>query len=645
MPLLNFTGLDFDQIKTTLKDYLKSNSDFTDYDFEGSNLSTILNVLAYNTYITSYNANMVSNEIFIDSATLRENVVSLARNIGYLPRSKKAARTKVNFFCDITSVSPTPPTVTLKKGAVVSTSKQFNGQSFMFGITEDKSVSVVDGIATFEDIEVFEGSVVEQSFEYSTRNPFDKFILSNSGIDLDTLKVSVKPSPESSISLTYTRQDDLFDSNSGSTITGSSPIYFIQEIEDERYEIIFGDGIFGKKLEDGNVIEVSYIKTGGETGNGIANFAFSGKLVYTRNNATSNVTSGISLVTANDASTGGQEIESTESIKKYAPQIYATQNRALTANDYEILIPNKIYPETESISVYGGEELVPPQYGKVFISIKPRTGDFVSNAIKENIKRDLKKYSVAGIVPEILDLKYLFIETDSKVYYNVNLAKNVANVSSLAKANIDKYAESSELNKYGARFKYSKFLKIIDQSHEAISSNITTIQIRRDLRIAENQFAEYAVDFGNQFHISTMDGYNIRSSAFKVLDITEPVYLFDIPNTDKKKGKISLFSLPGERTGPPVVVRRNIGDIDYVKGRITLNPINIVSGKPKDNVQILEISGIPESNDVIGLQDLYLQLDKSNVDMIVDEITSGADPSGSTYTVTPSYTQGSIVRT
>tara|TARA_R100001594_G_scaffold149989_1_gene209513 strand:- start:864 stop:2798 length:1935 start_codon:yes stop_codon:yes gene_type:complete len=644
MPLLNFTGLDFDQIKTTLKDYLKSNSDFTDYDFEGSNLSTILNVLAYNTYITSYNANMVSNEVFIDSATLRENVVSLARNIGYLPRSKKASRAKINFFADISSVSPTPPTVVLKKGAVVGTSKQFNGQSFVFGITEDKSVSVVDGIASFDEVEVYEGQVVEQSFEYSTRNPFNKFILSNSGIDLDTLKVSVKPSPNSSVSLNYTRQDDLFDPDSGTTITGTSPIYFVQEIEDEQYEIIFGDGIFGKKLEDGNQINVSYIKTAGEDANGIANFAFSGKLVYTRNDSTTNVTSGISLVTANESSTGGQEIESTESIKKYAPQVYATQNRALTANDYEILIPNKIYPETESISVYGGEELVPPQYGKVFISIKPRTGDFVSNAIKENIKRDLKKYSVAGIVPEILDLKYLFIETDSKVYYNVNLAKNVANVATLSKANIDKYSSSSELNKYGARFKYSKFLKIIDQSHESISSNITTIQIRRDLRIAVDQFAEYAVDFGNQFHISSMEGYNIRSTAFKVLDITDPVYLFDIPNSDKKKGKISLFSLPGERTGPPVVVRRNVGEIDYTKGRITLNPINIVSGKSKDSVEILEISAIPESNDVIGLQDLYLQLDKSNVDMIVDEITSGADPSGSTYTVTPSYTAGSIVR-
>ena len=309
------------------------------------------------------------------------------------------------------------------------------------------------------------------------------------------------------------------------------------------------------------------------------------------------------------------------------------------------MIPNKIYPETESISVYGGEELVPPQYGKVFISIKPKTGDFVSNAVKENIKRDLKKYSVAGIVPQILDLKYLFVETNSNIYYNVNKARNVTAVSSVIKSNIDKYAASSELNKYGARFKYSKFLKIIDQSHEAISSNITTIQMRRDLRIAENQFAEYAIDFGNRFHISSMEGYNIRSSGFKVLDIVDTVYLFDIPNTDKKTGKISLFTLPGAgNEGPANVVRRNIGAIDYVKGSITLNPINIVSGKSKDNVQILEISAIPESNDVIGLQDLYLQLDTSNVDMIVDEITSGADPSGSTYTVTPSYNTGSIVR-
>ena len=643
MSLINFTNLDFNQIKQSLKDYLQSNSDFTDYDFEGSNLSTILDVLAYNTYITSYNANMISNEVFIDSATLRENVVSLARNIGYVPRSKKSSRAFINFFVDISSVSPTPANLTLKAGPVASTSGQFNGQSFVFGIPEDKTVSVIDGIASFDDVEVFEGSYLSQSFVYSTRNPFQKFILPNSGIDLDSLVVTVRPSIDSSVSVTYSRQDNLFDSDTGSVISGTSNIYFIQEVESERYEIIFGDGVFGKQLQDGNIIEVSYITTNGSDGNGVSNFTFSGSISYVRNSIEIFVTSGISLLSSPISSSGGESIESVDSIRKYAPQIYATQNRALSANDYEVLIPNKIYPETESISVFGGEDLVPPQFGKVFISIKPRNGDFVPNLIKQNIKRDLKKYSVAGIVPEILDLKYLFIETNSNVYYNTNLAPSASFVSTKIQRDLTSYAESSELNRYGARFKYSKFLKVIDQSHESVTSNITTVEMRRDLRLAISEVAEYAIDFGNQFHIKSMNGFNIRSSAFRVVNISSDVYLFDVPRSDGKTGQIGLFSLTAG-SSTPVIQRRNIGIINYEKGRITLDPINIVSGKVKDGVQIMEISVSPESNDVIGLQDLYLQLDRSTVDMVVDQISSGIDPSGSTYTVTTSYKNGSIVR-
>ena len=643
MALLNFTSLDFDQIKDTLKDYLRSNSNFTDYDFEGSNLSSILDVLAYNTYITSYNANMISNEVFIDSATLRENVVALARNIGYVPRSRKSSKASINFTVEA-GTTPPPSTITLKKGPVASTGNAFGGSSYVFGITKDVTKPVIDGVAQFYDVDIYEGSVVDQSFTFSTQNVNQRFILSNAGIDLDTLDINVRPTSTSSLKSAYTRQDSLFDSSTGSTITGDSLIYYLQEIEDEQYEIIFGDGIFGKALDDGNIVEASYVIGNGPEGNGISNFAFAGKCTYTRNAVENTVTSGISLLTSELPSSGGELIESVDSVKKYAPQIYSTQNRALTSNDYEILIPNKIYPEAESISVYGGEELVPPQYGKVFISIKPRTGDFVPNAIKENIKRDLKKYAVAGIVPEILDLKYLFIETDSKIYYNTNLAPNAQFVSTTVLNNINKLAESAELNKYGARFKYSKFLKVIDQSQEAITSNITTVQMRRDLRLAVEQFAEYAIDFGNQFHISSMDGFNIRSSGFRVIDITPDVYLYDIPNTDKKTGTINLFSLDSPGSTTPIIERSNIGIVDYVKGRITLNPINITAGKEKDNQQILEISTIPESNDVIGLQDLYLQLDTSNVEMVVDEIASGADPSGSTYTVTPSYNTSKIVR-
>jgi len=643
MSLINFTNLDFNQIKTTLRDYIQSNSDFSDYDFEGSNLSTILDVLAYNTYITSYNANMISNEVFIDSATLRENVVALARNIGYVPRSKKSSRSSISFFVDMSSVSPTPANITLKAGPVVSTGGQFNNQSFVFGVPEDITVSVVDGIASFDRIEVYEGSYLSQTYVYSTRNPFQKFILPNVGIDLDSLVVSVRPSVDSSVSAKYTRQDELFDTVTKSTITQNSNIYFIQEVEGEQYEVIFGDGIFGKALNDGNIVELTYIVTNGSSGNGVSNFTFSGSLSYVRNSVEIFVTSGISLVSSLLPSSGGESIESVDSIRKYAPQVYTTQNRALSANDYEILIPNKIYPETESISVFGGEDLVPPQFGKVFISIKPRNGDFVPNIIKQNIKRDLKRYSVAGIVPEILDLKYLFVETSSKVYYNTNLAPSASFVSTKVQRDLTSYAESSELNKYGARFKYSRFLKVIDSSHESVTSNITTVEMRRDLRLAVSEVAEYAIDFGNQFHVKSMNGFNIRSSAFRVLNINTDVYLYDVPDSTGEKGQISLFSLD-EGSSSPIIQRRNIGVINYKTGRITLDPINIVSGKTKDNVDIMEISASPESNDIIGLQDLYLQLDRSDVEMVVDQISSGQDPSGSTYTVTTSYKNGSIIR-
>ena len=640
MPLVNFTNLDFDQIKTTLKDYLKSNSNFTDYDFEGSNLSTILDVLAYNTYITSYNANMVANEVFIDSATLRENVVSLARNIGYIPRSKKAARATVSFFVDTTNITPAPASLTLKKGPIASTTGSFGNQSFVFSILEDITVPVVDNVASFNDIQIYEGILLNTNFTYTSRNPNQKFILPNSGIDTDLISVLVKSNSSATASVKYNLQDSLFG------IGAESEVYFLQEIEDERYELIFGDNVFGKALEEGYYIEASYIVTNGDSGNGIGQFSFSGRLTYTRNSTEYVVSSGISLLTTGLPSIGGESIEGVESIKKYAPRIYASQNRALTANDYETLIPAKIYPETESISVFGGEEVVPPQYGKVFISIKPRTGDFLPNLIKENIKMKLKKYAVAGIVPEILDLKYLYLEIDSKVYYNTNLAPNSAYVSGVIQTNANKYAESTELNKYGARFKYSKFLKIIDDSHPSVTSNITTVQMRRDIRVVLNSLAEYSIGFGNEFHIKSMDGYNIKSSAFKVSGILEDVYLSDIPDTNRNTGSIFLFTVPSTSSLNPTILRRGVGKINYTSGIITLNPINITSAKIKDGQSIIEISVTPKSNDVIGLQDLYLQLDINNsiFEMVIDEVSSGLDPSASNYIVTSSYTNGNLVR-
>jgi hypothetical protein len=640
MPLVNFSNLDFDQVKTTLTDYIQSNSNFTDYDFQGSNLSTIIDLLAYNTYITSYNASMVASEVFIDSATLRENVVSLARNIGYVPRSKKAARATVSFSIDTTGITPTPSTLTLEAGPVVSSSSTFGSQSYIFSILEDITVPINNGIAEFNNISVYEGTILTKNFTFDTRNVNQKFILPNAGVDNDLISVKVRGSQQATASVTYKLQDSLFD------IDSTSNVYYIQEIEDERYQIFFGDGVFGKKLEENNFINIKYLVTNGDSANGVNSFVFNGNITYVRDGVGYTVTSGISLITTELNSSGGESIESVDSVKKYAPKIYASQNRCLTANDYESLIPSRIYPETESISVFGGEEMIPPQYGKVFISIKPKTGDFIPNLIKENIKLKLKKYAVAGIIPEILDLKYLFLEIDSKIYYNSNLASSSAHVSSLVQNNANKYAESSEMNKYGARFKYSKFLKVIDDSADAVTSNITTVTMRRDLRVVLNSWAEYSIGFGNAFHIKSMDGYNIKSSAFKISGIQDDVYLSDIPNTNRTSGSIFLFTVPTINSTTPSIIRRNVGTIDYVNGTITLNPINIQSGMIKDGQTIIEIGVSPSSNDVVGLQDLYLQLDiaKSNFEMVIDEIASGLDPSASNYIVSSSYPNGTLVR-
>ena len=640
MPLVNFSNLDFDQIKTTLKDYLQTNANFTDYDFEGSNLSTVIDLLAYNTYITSYNANMVSNEVFIDSASLRENIVSLAKNIGYLPRSRKSARSSISFFINTTEIIPQPSIITLKKGTVATTAGSFGNQSYVFSILEDISVPVYNNIATFTDIPIYEGTLLNTNFTYSTKNPNQKFILPNVGIDTDLISVNVKTNEQATAKTKYSAQNSIFD------IDGASRVYYLSEIEDERYQIFFGDGIFGASLEEGNFVDVDYVVSSGDTGNGVAQMTFAGNLSYERNGLSYQVTSGISLVTTNSFSTGGENIESVESIRKFAPRIYASQNRAVSAQDYESLIPAKIYPETESISVFGGEELVPPQYGKVFISIKPRTGDFLPNLIKENIRLKLKKYAVAGIVPEILDLKYLYLEADSKIYYNTNLAANGASVSSVVQTNANKYAESTELNRYGARFKYSKFLSIIDQSHDAITSNITTISMRRDLRLVLDKISEYSIGFGNQFHIRSMSGYNIKSTGFRIDGIDQPVYISDIPNRTRVTGSLFLFTVPTPNSYTPTIVRRNVGIINYQSGVITLNPIVIRAGKIKDGQPIIELSVCPKSNDVIGLQDLYLQLDigGSIFDPVVDEIASGLDPAGSNYIVSSSYMNGALVR-
>ena len=654
MAITNFTTLDFEQVKSNIKDYLRSNSDFTDYDFEGSTLSVVIDILAYNTYISAYNANMLSNEVFIDSATLRENVVSLARNIGYVPRSKKSAEAMIGFTVDTTNFPRKPRSLTLTKGSVAINANSFGSRNLTFCIPEDVTVIVADNEAKFNNLKIYEGTLIKEEFTVDTsignynNDGIQRFILGNSGIDYSTIRVTVKDNAFEDDKIVYTMADSI------AQISGTSKVFFIQEIEDERYELIFGDGIFGNKLETLNVVEVSYITTNGIDGNDASTFRFIGNI---KDNDGIVVTRDISRLTTISPSKNGSSIESIESIKNYSTRLYAAQDRAVTSNDYEAII-RKIYPDTESISAFGGEELDPPRFGKVFITIKPKTGQFVSNSLKDSIKRELSKYSVAGIVPDIIDTKYLYIECKSTVYYNANKVADQENVLTNVTNKLEKFAASEAMNMYGSRFRYTHFTSMIDNSDKSITSNITEIIIRRDMRAITNRLAEYEICFGNGFKVN-QGGYNIKSTGFFVSGISRKVYFSDIPNADGITGELVLINIPAnvEQVGPLInfedtvqktqstIVRRNVGRIDYAKGEINISAINITSTDISQNTTI-QISASPASNDVIGLQDLFLQFDvtTSKLTTISDTIISGADPTGTNYIITPNYSEDSIIR-
>ena len=633
MPLTKFSDLDFDQIKTQIKDYLRSNSNFTGFDFEGSNFSVLIDTLAYNTYISSYNANMVANETFIDSATLRANIVSLARNIGYAPSSKKSAVATVSFFVDTSALSTTPTTLTLRAG-LVAVSEQFGGSNYTFCIPEDVTANVVDDVAYFNDISIYEGTFLTQNFTVNTSNLDQRFIVPNANVDTSTLVVKVKEFSYALTPVKYNLVDSIIDINK------DSKIYLIQETDDEKYELLFGDGNFGKRLDNNNYITATYVVTAGSDANGIENFKFSGRLV---DNADRVVTTGVSVISTTNPSTGGGEIESVDSVRNYAPKNYAAQNRAVTATDYEIMT-KKVFPETESAMVFGGEELSPPEYGKVFIGIKPKNGNYLSNFMKNNIESKLKVYSVAGIVPKVIDLKYLFVEIDTNAYYNPDKVADTNGLKTSIIQTLETYADSIELNKFGARLKYSKLLKTIDDTNNAITSNITNVVMRRDLRPVLNAFADYEICYGNQFHVNP-DGNNIKTTGFRINGYQGEVFLTDSPYDDLRSGTINLVRKISPTEGG--IIRRDIGTVDYIKGEIMLDPIAIINTSALSvNTPIIEIQANPESNDVIGKQDLFLQLDisKSSINVVPDTISSGNDVSGSQYSVSSSFSNGSITR-
>ena len=621
-----YVNLDFDQIKTSIKDYLKSNTNFTDYDFEGSNLSIIIDALAYNTYITSYNTNMAANECFLDSSTLRENVVALARNIGYVPRSRRSSRAKISFF--ISGITETV-TATIRAGIICNGAAA--NTSFIFSIPEDITVPVTNGVAIFNNIEIYEGSLITQNFTVDTAKFNQRYILSNSSIDTSTIRVKVKPSESSSSTVTYKQIDNIV----GVTSTSSS--YLLQEVEDERYELIFGDNVIAKKLSNDNYITVSYIITDGKTGNGAAQFSFIGNVVD-QDGATIDA-SNFSLVTTEENSRDGDDIESISSIKYYAPRIYSSQYRAVTSSDYESVL-GYIYPNVESVTAYGGEEMNPPRFGKVFISVKPRNGDFLSDETKKELIQKLKSYAVAGIVPEFVDLKYLYVELKANPYYNTSLNDDPENLKTSVSNALTQYSRSIDVNKFGGRFKYSKAVSLIDSVDSSITSNISLVVIRRNLKAVLGQFAQYEVCYGNRFHTQE-SSYNVVSTGFTIEGVTGTVYLAD-EVINREKGRIFFFTYT--EGGTPNIVKKNAGTVDYMHGEVLIDTVNILSTTISNDV--IEIQAIPHSNDIVGLRDLYVKFDMSNttINMVPDLIASGENTSGSRFVHTHSYYMPTFTR-
>tara|TARA_S200000501_G_scaffold50352_1_gene40377 strand:+ start:560 stop:2506 length:1947 start_codon:yes stop_codon:yes gene_type:complete len=647
MPFTQFTSLDFDQIKAQIRDFLRSNSNFTDFDFEGSNFSVLIDTLAYNTYINAFNANLVANESFLDSATIRENVVSLARNIGYVPRSKTAAIATIK-ISDVnlgTTNDSTPRFLTLRSGLVCVGNVE--NTTYRFSIPDEITSTRVRDIggtsfAQFDDpISIYEGTLLQRVYSVDTSQD-QRYIIDSPNIDSSTLRVYVKGTADVGLGRKFSMVDNVLN------LTKTSEIYLAQEVQDEKYEILFGDGLFGKKLENASVITARYIVTEGEDGNGPSNFSFQGS--FTKSDSTLFTPSDNITVTTVTNASNGAEVEDVSTIKYFAPRLYSAQHRAVTPRDYETII-QKIYPQTDSVAVVGGEELDPPKFGQVQISIKPKNGSFISDFDKSQIRNKLKGYAIAGINSEIVDLKILYVELDSTVYYNPAQVASEANLRTDIISALTDYSNNVEINRFGGRFKYSKLNILIDRVDNAITSNITKVIIRRDLKALLNQFAQYELCFGNRFYINPA-GFNIKSTGFTINGFSQTAYITDVPNKDSSgnldgsmKGIISIVSKNDK--GQQVIIVKEAGGVDYKKGEVILNTINITSTTSQNN--IIQVQAFPESNDVVGLKDLYLDFDVSNttINMSKDVIASGEDVSGVVFTrdyYTSSYSNGDLER-
>ena len=590
MPYTQVANLDFNDIKTQLKEYMRAQSDFTDYDFEGSALATLIDTLAYNTYYTAFNSNMVVNELFIDSATLRDNVVALAKQLGYRPKSATSPTAYISFTVTYTNAT-TDTELILKKGTGFTAT--YDNNVYNYVVLDDVKAQVANGVATFTDVAVNEGTQLTNTFVINSASKSQRFILDNKNIDTNTIRVKVFPTG-GSFNEPYLVADNILG------VDGTSKVFFLDEIEDERYEILMGDGVLGKKLENNARIEVSYLITSGPESNGVRTFVFSGVL-ENPNNVSPNSFS----VTINStvAAAGGEEIESTAKIKYTAPKAYGTQDRAVTAQDYEAIV-RKVYPATSDIIIFGGEDQDPPQYGKVFISLKPTDASYLTSLTKNQIISDLKKYVIASVEPQIVDPSILFVELTSKIYYNGSVTdQTTSQIRDKVISGVQSYLDTSDTEKFNGKFRYSKMVGVIDDTDVSINSNLTSVTMRKDFYPQLNSTFYYEVCFKNAFD-EDCDDPVLSSTGFRVTEYPN----FDVYVEDRNK-KIVLYRLDSV-TGEKVVLDSDIGDIDYVKGELKMYALTIIKGSFFDNRISLRVK--PLSNDIKAMREVYLDVDVAN---------------------------------
>ena len=609
------SDLDFSDIKDNLKKFLQSQTQFQDYDFEGSGLSILLDILSYNTHYMAYLANMSTNELYLDSADIRNNIVSLAKMLGYTPNSPRAPKASINVVVN----DGTGTSITMAKGTVFTTT--LNDTTYQYINNEDITTTPVDGVFTFSNVTLYEGTLVKFKYTVDETDVDQKFIIPNANTDTSTLKVIVQNSVSDTSSNTYTL------SSGFSGVGSDSKVYFIQESTDGKFEIYFGDGVTGKKLEDGNIVILEYIVTNKTSSNGAKTFALQGSV-----GGFTDVS-----ITTNSVSQGGADSEDNESVKFNAPLNFAAQDRAVTTTDYETLVKN-IYPNALSVSAWGGEDDETPRYGIVKIAIKPGSGSTLTDQTKLDIVNGLKPFNVASVKPEIVDPEITSVLLTTNAKYDAKATtKSKDTLRADIISTITNY-NTGTLQKFDSVFRHSKITGLIDDTDASILSNITTLKIRKSFSPSIAASAAYNVYFRNALY-NPHSGHNmasggiLSSTGFKVTGSDAEQFLDDDGNGNVRR----FFLVSGVKT----YANNTQGTIDYATGQVTLNSLNIAS---ISNIRgaastIIEITVVPASNDVVPVRDQIVEIDVANslISVEEDSFVGGSAEAGVGYTTSSSY--------